>query len=307
MPHPSSPTAKSTSKTTVVSPVGKPWVSVVVPTRDRPLPLETCLTALDAQTIAERLEVVVVDDGSADGDTVAAVVARHPRARLLRQDGQGPAAARNAGGRAARAEVLCFTDDDCLPEAKWAERLFDAIAGGVDAVAGKTLTPPGPLAEASELISEAPAAAERFAPSNNLACTKAVFEAVPFDESYVEAAAEDREWCTRLLASDRTLGMEPSARLLHRPKLTLGSFVRRQVRYGRGAYRYRRSVRRPLEPTGFYVALMQRGFRRGLTVGALVVLSQFATALGWAGGWLDRRQEEALSDSHAAERPESGA
>jgi hypothetical protein len=56
------------------------------------LPLETCLAPLDAQTIAERLEAVVVDDGPADGDTVAAVVARHPRARLLRQDGQGPAA-----------------------------------------------------------------------------------------------------------------------------------------------------------------------------------------------------------------------
>ena len=268
--------------------------------------LESCLAALDAQTIAERLEVVVVDDGSADRDTVAAVVARHGRARLIRRNGQGPAAARNAGGRAARAEVLCFTDDDCVPRVEWAERLLETVSRGADAVGGKTLSPGGRLAEASAIISGAPAAAEAFAPSNNLACTKAAFKAVPFDESYPQAAAEDREWCTRLVASRRTLRMEPSARLLHRPNLTLMSFLRRQVRYGRGAYRYRHSVHRPLEPTGFYVALMQRGFRRGPTVGVLVVLSQFATALGWARGWLDLRRERTLSDSRAAERQEGG-
>jgi glycosyltransferase involved in cell wall biosynthesis len=285
----------------------RPSVSVVVPTRDRPLSLEACLSALDAQTIADRLEVVVVDDGSAEGPTVAAVVGRHGNARLIRQNGRGPAAARNAGGRAGQADVLCFTDDDCVPETQWAERLLEAIERGADAVAGKTLSTSGPLAEASDVISGAPAAAEPFAPSNNLACTKVSFEAVPFDESYPQAAAEDRAWCTRLVASGRSLEMEPSARLLHRPNLTLMSFLRRQVRYGRGAYRYRQSVHRPLEPTGFYVALMQRGFRRGLTVGVLVVLSQVATALGWARGSLDLRRERALSDRHAAEHPESGA
>jgi glycosyltransferase involved in cell wall biosynthesis len=286
---------------------GRPSVSVVVPTRDRPFALEACLAALDAQTIAEQLEVVVVDDGSVDRHTVAAVVARHASARLIRKNRQGPAAARNAGARAARADVLCFTDDDCVPEAEWAARLLEAIARGADAVAGKTLTTPGPLAEASEVISGAPAAAEPFAPSNNLACTRSVFEVVPFDESYPHAAAEDREWCTRLVASRRTLEIEPSARLLHRPSLTLVTFLRRQMRYGRGAYRYRHNVRRPLEPTGFYVALVQRGFRRGLIVGVLVVLSQLATALGWARGWLDLRQELTVSDARAGERPEGGA
>lgn len=285
----------------------RPIASVVIPTRDRPLPLESCLAALDAQTIAERLEVVVVDDGSVDGQTVAAVVARHPRARLIRQNGQGPAAARNAGGRAARADVLCFTDDDCVPEPQWVERLLEAIAQDVDVVAGKTLSISGPLAEASEVISGAPAAAEPFAASNNVACTKAAFEGVPFDESYPHAAAEDREWSTRLVANGRTLGVQPSARLLHRPSLTLASFLRRQVRYGRGAYRYRRSVHRPLEPTGFYVALMQRGFRRSPTVGVLIVVSQLATALGWARGWFDFRGERTIIDEPSAEYPESGA
>jgi glycosyltransferase involved in cell wall biosynthesis len=272
---------------------GRPSISVVVPTRDRPSALEACLAALDAQTIADRLEVVVVDDGSVAADTIAVIVARHPIARLVRQGRAGPAAARNAGARKARGETLCFTDDDCLPEVAWVEELVVAIREGADAVAGRTLSPRGALADASEVISRAPAAAaEAFAPSNNLACRKAVFEAVPFDESYQRAAAEDRDWCARLVATGHSLRSQPSARLLHRPHLTLSSFLRRQMRYGQGAYRFRSNARRRLEPISFYVALVQRGFSRGFRVGVLVSLAQVATAYGWARGWLELRRED---------------
>jgi mycofactocin glycosyltransferase len=104
-----------------VSPAGNTRVSVVVPTRDRPAALDRCLAALSAQTLDE-LEVVVVDDGSVASADVAAVVARHPRARLIQQAGRGPAAARNAGARASRGSFLCFTDDDCAADRDWAER-----------------------------------------------------------------------------------------------------------------------------------------------------------------------------------------
>lgn len=270
---------------------GRPSISVVVPTRDRPSSLEACLAALAAQTVADRMEVVVVDDGSVAVDEVAAIVVRHPTARLVRQGGAGPAAARNAGAREARGKTLCFTDDDCLPEADWVEELFVTIREGADAVAGRTVNNPGALADASEVISGAPAVAEPFAPSNNLACTKAAFEAVPFDESYRQAAAEDRDWCARLVESGYTLRSQPSALVLHRPQLTLSSFLRRQVRYGQGAYRYRTTARRRLEPLGFYVALVRRGFARGFTVGVLVSVAQAATAIGWARGWLELRRE----------------
>jgi glycosyltransferase involved in cell wall biosynthesis len=271
---------------------GRPSLSVIVPTRDRPASLEACLAALDAQTIAKSLEVVVVDDGSSAADTIAHIVARHPNATLLRGSGAGPAAARNAGARKARGDTLCFTDDDCLPEPGWVEELLAGIADGADAVAGKTLNPPGALADASELISQAPVAAgELFAPSNNLACRRGVFEAVPFNESYARAAAEDRDWCRRLAASGYVLRSRASARVLHRPQLTFSSFLRRQVRYGEGAYRFRSDAGRHLEPVQFYARLVRRGFARGFTVGIAVSLAQVATALGWTSAWLGRRRE----------------
>jgi glycosyltransferase involved in cell wall biosynthesis len=274
--------------------VGKPAISVVVPTRDRPTALEACLGALDRQTFAERLEVVVVDDGSVAPDEVARIVSRHPNAKLVRQGAAGPATARNAGARSARGETLCFTDDDCLPQADWVQELMAAIDDGADAVGGSTLNPPGALAGASEIISQAPSlASEPFVPSNNLACKKAVFEVVPFDESYQRAAAEDRDWCLRLIETGHTLHFQASARVLHQPNLTLSSFLRRQVRYGQGAYRFRRKAERDLEPLGFYFALIRRGFARSITVGVLVSLAQLATALGWTRGRLEvQRQEE---------------
>jgi glycosyltransferase involved in cell wall biosynthesis len=275
-----------------------PLISVVVPTRDRPEALKRCLDALDAQTVAAQLEVVVVDDGSVEG-AVSSVVGRHPCARSIRQGGAGPAAARNAGAREALGSVLCFTDDDCVPGRAWVERLADALHAGGGAVCGRTIPHGGVLADASELIAHAPAGPASgdthevvFAPSNNLACTKAVFDATPFDESYPDAAGEDREWCARLIASGHRLRYVPSALLEHHQSLTMRRFLEQQVRYGEGAFRYRRggSVDRPLEPPSFYAALVRRAFRQGLTVGLLVCVAQGATAVGFIRGWASRRR-----------------
>ncbi len=278
----------------------EPQTSVVVPTRDRPAALSACLEALSAQTAVDRLEVIVVDDGSVAADEVAAVVARHARARLFRAAGDGPAAARNEGTRRARGAILCFTDDDCLPQIDWVERLTEAIERGADAVAGTTLSAGGALADASELVARAPAGARPsdggdllFAPSNNLACTKAAFDAVPFDESYPDAAAEDREWCARLTAAGFVLRSAPAASVVHRQELTLRSFLSRQVRYGQGAYRFRRRNRGGrLEPLNFYTALLRRAFTQSFTVGLLVAAAQAATTFGFVSGWAALRRED---------------
>jgi len=273
----------------------EPLISVVVPTRDRPAALGLCLEALSAQSALGGLEVVVVDDGSTAASEVAAVVAHYPQARLVRAAGRGPAAARNMGARNARGTILCFTDDDCVPEREWAERLAGAIERGADAVAGTTVSAGGALADASEIVAQAPAQSKDvpFAPSNNLACTKAAFEETPFDESYPHAAAEDREWCARLAAGGYVLRTVPDARLVHRQALTLWGFLRRQVRYGEGAYRFRRRDGGParLERPTFYAALLRRSFARSFTVGLLVLLAQVATALGFARGRAALRRE----------------
>ena len=137
-----------------------------------------------------------------------------------------------------------------------------------------------------------------FAPSNNLACTKAAFDATPFDEAYPDAAGEDREWCARLTAAGYALRSEPGARLVHHQDLTLRRFLRQQVRYGEGAYRFRRRSgdSRPLESIGFYRALFQRGFAEGVSVGLLVLVAQAATAAGFGRAWATALKASKLTD-----------
>jgi len=251
----------------------------------------------------------VVDDGSVATESVRDLVAEYPAVRLLRRRGGGPAAARNAGARAAKAALLCFTDDDCSPRPDWAERLVQALQEGAEAVAGVTLSAGGALADASEIVAHAPAVAEdrgaglAFAPSNNLACTKRLFELIEFDESYPGAAGEDRDWSARLRAAGYVLHFEPDAVIVHRQDLTFGRFLRQQIRYGQGAHRFRRTsgeVRR-LESPNFYAALVRRGFSYGFRVGLLVAAAQIATAVGFIGGWARRRFAPELSRSHGDE------
>jgi len=91
------------------------FVSVVIPTKDRPEMLRRAVVSVIGQTY-EPIELIVVDDGSAEpareaiddlgpGDLERFVVQRHER-------NQGGAAARNTGIREARGEYIAFLDDD---------------------------------------------------------------------------------------------------------------------------------------------------------------------------------------------------
>lgn len=270
-----------------------PAVSVVVPTRDRPDQLVQCLAALASQS-APSYEIIVLDDGSASGATLAAAVRAEPRARLVRLNGRGPAAARNVGVRKARGSIICFTDDDCVPSPAWIEALVAAIEHGAAAAAGPTLNaqPESGCATASQVIVDHVTEATLepgtgrvgFVPSCNLACRADVLATVPFDERFPLAAGEDRDWCARLAGHGLFIAFAPAACVEHRPQLTLGGFWRQQLRYGRGAWRFRRSApgRPGLAPPHFYALLLRRGLAYGPSVGALVCLAQLAVALGLA-------------------------
>lgn len=53
----------------------------------------------------------------------------------------GPAAARNAGWRFARGQIIAFTDDDCQPATGWLAAGVGAILAGADAASGKIIMP----------------------------------------------------------------------------------------------------------------------------------------------------------------------
>jgi GT2 family glycosyltransferase len=94
-----------------------PSLSVIVPAHRAPAQLERCIAALRASDLPrEKLELIVVDDGSDDQRT-ASVAQSADRAVTLSAPAGGPARARNAGADVANAPVLAFVDADVLVHA----------------------------------------------------------------------------------------------------------------------------------------------------------------------------------------------
>ena len=88
-----------------------PLVSVVIPLYNGVRHIGEAIESVLSQDYP-KLELLVVDDGSQDGG--AEVVKRYPQVRLIQQENQGPAVARNVGVREATGDILAFLDADDL-------------------------------------------------------------------------------------------------------------------------------------------------------------------------------------------------
>lgn len=113
-------------------------VSCIIPTRDRCQMLMQALASVEGQRHSD-LEIIVVDDGSADG-TAAVVCERFPRVRLVRLSGVGPGPARNAGVAASRGDVVMFLDSDDIWLEGHVDTLLQTMERGYDVAYGTTRT-----------------------------------------------------------------------------------------------------------------------------------------------------------------------
>ena len=107
---------------------------MIVPARDAAATIGRTLEALAAQDVDRPYEVIVVDDGSRDATVEIARRAPGP-VRVVTQAGAGPGPARNRGVEEATAELLAFTDADCVPAKGWL-RAGRAALDGADVVQG---------------------------------------------------------------------------------------------------------------------------------------------------------------------------
>ncbi len=140
-----------------VLPQPAPRVSVIIPIRDRAALLERCLEGLLTQTDYADIEVVVVDNGSVEGETLHLLQrAQHdPRVRVLSQPGPfNWSALSNAGAQAATGQLLLLLNNDVEVVAPgWlATMAGHAMRPDVGVVGARLLFPYGGLQHGGVLL-----------------------------------------------------------------------------------------------------------------------------------------------------------
>jgi GT2 family glycosyltransferase len=167
-------------------------------------------------------------------------------------------------------------------------------------VAGRVANalPEDPYAETSQVLIDylcsyynRSAQRARFATSNNLSFPLDGFRRLGgFDPDFTGAGAEDRDLCERWTSGGGGLVFADDALVDHFHAMSLRSFVKQHLGYGRGAHRFHRkrtgsalSAVSP-EPLRFYVDLLlypARHGRRSPRFVALMLVSQLANATGF--------------------------
>lgn len=216
---------------------------MVVPAYLAEQSLPGLLAALRRQTLPpDRVETIVVDDGSPDA---TGAVAEREGVRVLRQRHLGPAAARNGGARAARGEILVFTDADCEPAPDCLEQLLGPFADpqvvatkGAYATRQRELVARLVQLEYEEKYArmarwQAARGGIDFVDTYAAAFRRAEFLAAGgFDESFPGPSVEDQELAFRLWAAGARMRFVPEARVWHRHAATLAAYARKKWRIG---------------------------------------------------------------------------
>jgi GT2 family glycosyltransferase len=221
---------------------------VVVPTRDRAGYLQVTLDSLAAQQLAAPYEVVVVDDGSADG--TPELIARAGVRSLRNDPARGANAARNAGARAASANLVAFVDDDVYAPPGWLAALVAGAGRHADAEAfggpiRARFDGPAPRGCGRELppittLDLGPADVEaKLVWSANMLVRRGALERVGgFDEG-LPSGGDEEEWLRRLRSRGGRIVYLAAAGLDHR---RAGDDARLRSLM-RGAYRRGRNLR----------------------------------------------------------------
>jgi cellulose synthase/poly-beta-1,6-N-acetylglucosamine synthase-like glycosyltransferase len=201
--------------------------------------LADCLLALRAQTLPkERVEVIVVDDGSTD--KTAAIAAKY-RAHVVQIANAGPAVARNRGVEVAVGSILVFTDADCAPEPSFLEEILRPFEDeDVVATKGVYHTDQGSLT--ARFVQAEYESRYRimlrldsidFVDTYAAAYRRDAFEAVGgFDESFPLPSVEDQDLSFRFARGGARMVFCPKAVVTHHHANDPVAYFRKKMKIG---------------------------------------------------------------------------
>lgn len=292
-------------------------LSIVVPTYNRPELLGRCAAALIAQDLDLRaFEIIIADDAASEATRaqVEAIAAQAPVPvyHVPVTGRHGPAAARNAGWRSARGEVIAFTDDDTIPDSSWAAAGLGALERDptIAAATGRTEVPL-PRRPTDYERNESGLATAEFITANCF-IRRSVLEAVHgFDERFRVAWREDSDLHFALLERGLKIIKAPAAAVIHPVRPAPWGVSLRQQRknqydallYKKHPVLYRRKIP-PGRPWDYYLIVASIIIAAvGLAIGSTwLALAASLAWLAFTGRFLLRRLRGCtLAPAHIAE------
>lgn len=224
-----------------------PAISFIVPVRNDATRLETCLRSIQANAgEPDRLEIIVVDNGSTDGSPD---VARRLGATVMIVTEGRVSALRNRAARRAASDVFAFVDADHEISNGWIDAALATLGfAGAGAAGAVYLPPPGGtwVQNAYGLLRGQTRRVEdvEWLSSGNLAVTRQAFEAAGGFDTTLEAC-EDVDFCYRLRAKGFRVVADPRMESVHHgDPLTLRLLFKAELWRGRDNLRV--SFRRPV-------------------------------------------------------------
>jgi len=211
---------------------GKPNFSVIIPNHNGSRTLAEALDSIFAASDSS-IEVILVDDASTDDSQT--VADRYPIRWIAHDSCRGAASARNTGARAARGEILVFTDTDIvLPpdifeilEKDYADPETDGIIGLL-----RPITRYGNLCSQYKnfymhyTYSKLPEEVTVFYTSIASIRRGLFLEAGGFDGTYRSATIEDMEFGVRLTGKGYRILIDKKLQVEHIRHYTLISLIR---------------------------------------------------------------------------------
>lgn len=222
-------------------------ITVVVPTIGRDS-LRECLRAIASGT-ARPAQLIVVDQGTSANAAgwVRALARDGVAAEYIPSRETGAAAARNRGIERARTRFIAATDDDCIAQPDWLERLTErlrahpgAIITGRVAALGSASSAPSTITDTAPAIHHRPRVGRDPLFSGNMGFAAELVERIGrMDEHPSLRHAEDAEWAYRALRAGVPIVYAPEVGVSHlgwRSEREMAETYRRYARSQGGFY-----------------------------------------------------------------------